>query len=142
MAAPFFFVELHLNYVKVMCNPPQQGDSNLGWVGGHQWGLSWRDRPPTRHPQASPPSVSVQHRNCLCATQKLSLFNREHIVFVQKLTKNQKWAEMGRRATVLSIRGGENDPTGLPEPLGLFVDPKNGQTNLFCPPGPPAGESP
>ena len=26
--------------------PPQQGDSNLGWVGGHHWGLSWRDRPP------------------------------------------------------------------------------------------------
>ena len=26
-------------------HPPQQGNSNLGWVGGHQWGLSWRDRP-------------------------------------------------------------------------------------------------
>ena len=31
-------------------NPPQQGDSNFGclWVGWgeHQWGQSWRDRPP------------------------------------------------------------------------------------------------
>ena len=34
---------------------------------------------------------------------------------------------MGRRATVLSIRAGEIDPTGLPEPLGLFWDPKTGQ---------------
>ena len=33
-------------------NPlPQQGDSNLGWVGGHQWSQSWRERrPPTRPP--------------------------------------------------------------------------------------------
>ena len=28
------------------CHLPQQGDSNLGWVDGHRWGLSWRDRPP------------------------------------------------------------------------------------------------
>ena len=41
---------------------------------------------------------------------------------------------MGRRATVLSIWGGENDPTGLPEPLGLFLDPKNGQKEILCPP--------
>ena len=31
-------------------SPPQQGDSNLGWVGGHQWGRSWRDRPPAHRP--------------------------------------------------------------------------------------------
>ena len=49
---------------------------------------------------------------------------------------------MGRRATVLSIWTGENDPTGLPEPLGLFLDKKNGQFFFFCPPGPPAGGQP
>ena len=35
--------------------PPQQGDSNLGRVGGHQWGQSWRDRPPP--PAARPQGV-------------------------------------------------------------------------------------
>ena len=35
--------------------PSQQGDSNLGWVGGHQWGPSWRDRPPP--PAARPQGV-------------------------------------------------------------------------------------
>ena len=64
---------------------------------------------------------------CIYLTQK-------HIVSGQQLTKNQECHQMGRRATVLSIRGGENDPTGLPEPLGLFLDPQNGQTKLFCPP--------
>ena len=38
--------------------PPQQGDSNFGcgcgWGGEHQWGQSWRDRPPAARPQASP----------------------------------------------------------------------------------------
>ena len=39
-------------------NPPQQGDSDLGWVGGHQWGPSWRDRPPpARPPPARPQGV-------------------------------------------------------------------------------------
>merc|ERR1712185_396440 len=33
-----------------MANPPQQGDSNLGWGGEHQWGRSWRDRPPPARP--------------------------------------------------------------------------------------------
>ena len=47
--------------------------------------------------------------------------------------QNQKWAEMGRRATVLSIPGGENDPTGLPEPLGLFTAPKTGKRIFFAP---------
>ena len=48
-----------------------------------------------------------------------------------ELAKNLKLAEMDRRATVLSIRGGEIDPTGLPEPLGLFLDPKTDKkTNL------------
>ena len=31
---------------------------------------------------------------------------------------------MGRRATVLSIWTGEIDATGLPEPLGVFLDKK------------------
>ena len=49
---------------------------------------------------------------------------------------------MGRRATVLSIWTGEIDATGLPEPLGLFLDPKTGKKKFFCPPGPPAGGQP
>ena len=40
---------------------------------------------------------------------------------------------MGRHATVLSIRGGEIDPTGLPEPLGLLLDPKTGNFFFFAP---------
>ena len=43
---------------------------------------------------------------------------------------------MGRRATVLSIWTGEINATGLPEPLGLFLDPKNGP-NKKKPPWPP-----
>ena len=31
---------------------------------------------------------------------------------------------MVHRAIVLNIRAGEIDPMGLPEPLGLFLDPK------------------
>ena len=46
--------------------PPQQGDSNLGWVGGHQWGLSWRDRPPPARPQA----LCDFHTRTLCESQK------------------------------------------------------------------------
>ena len=42
---------------------------------------------------------------------------------------------MGRRATVLSIQGGENDPTGLPEPLGLFPAPKTGKKKWLGPLG-------
>ena len=37
----------------VYTGPPQQGDRNLGWVSGHQWGRSWRDRPP---PARRPPA--------------------------------------------------------------------------------------
>ena len=37
---------------------------------------------------------------------------------------------MGRRATALSIWTGEIDAMGLPEPLGLFLDPKTGN-NFF-----------
>ena len=81
----------------------------------------------------------MQHRNCLCATQKLFLFYREHIVLGQKLAKNQDWAQIGRRATVLSIWTGENDPTGLPEPLGLFLDPKTAQFLFFAPLAPLLG---
>ena len=44
---------------------------------------------------------------------------------------------MGRRATVLSIWTGDFDATGLPEPLGLFLDPKNGIFFLL-----PAGGQP
>ena len=63
----------------------------------------------------------------------LFLFYREHIVSGLKLAKNQKWAEMGRRATVLSMRGWENDPTGLPEPLELFLEPKTGKKRKMSP---------
>ena len=34
---------------------------------------------------------------------------------------------MGRQATVLSIWTGDFDATGLPEPLGLFLDKKTGK---------------
>ena len=40
---------------------------------------------------------------------------------------------MGRRATVLSIWTGEIDATGLPEPLGLFFDPKTGKKKKNAP---------
>ena len=86
--------------------------------------------------------VSVQHRNCLCATQKLSLFYREHIVSGQKLAKNQELAKIGRRATVLRFAGMGEHPTGLRKPLGLFLDPKNGQKNFFLPPWPPCWGEP
>ena len=47
-------VRLALNYPagtpEGLCSPPQQRDSNLGWVGGHQWGQSWRDRTTARLP--------------------------------------------------------------------------------------------
>ena len=73
--------------------------------------------------------------SCLCFTEK-------HIASGQKLTKNQECHQMGRRATVLSIRGGENDPTGLPEPLGLFLDPKMGKKKIVLPPWPPCWGQP
>ena len=44
---------------------------------------------------------------------------------------------MGRRAIVLSIWTGELDATGLPEPLGLFLDPKTGKQKQKLPPWPP-----
>ena len=50
--------------------PPQQGDSNLGcgcgWVGGgeHQWGQSWRDRPPPAQL-----CVVATQGHCVVATQ-------------------------------------------------------------------------
>ena len=81
----------------------------------------------------------MQHRNCLCATQKLSLFYREHIVSGQKLAKNQELAKIGRRATVLRFAGMGEHPTGLRKPLGLFLDPKNGQFFFFAPLAPLLG---
>ena len=110
-------------------------------------------RPPAARPPAArrPPPfclcttqrfVSVQHRNCLCATQKLSLFYREHIVSGQKLAKNQELAKIGRRATVLRFAGMGEHPTGLRKPLGLFLDPKNGQFFFFAPLAPLLGVSP
>ena len=79
--------------------------------------------------------VSVQHRNCFWFTQK-------HIVFGQKSAKNQKLAQIGRRATVLSIWTGEIDATGLPEPLGLFLDPKTTNKKKIAPLAPLLGGSP
>ena len=72
---------------------PSRGDSNLGWVGGHQWGLSWRDRPPpaARHPPAArrPPPF------CLCATQKLFLFNTEAHCFCAKIDQKSRMSPNG-----------------------------------------------
>ena len=41
---------------------PQQGDSNLGWVVGHQWGRSWRDRPPAARPSAQVCWLGLEHQ--------------------------------------------------------------------------------
>ena len=46
---------------------------------------------------------------------------------------------MGRHATVLSIPGGENDGTGLPEPLELFLYPKTGKRKKMWAPLAPLG---
>ena len=56
------------------CLPPQQGDSNLGWVGGHQWGLSWRDRPPARRPPAGTRRLCVifTQGHCVIAKSRIS----------------------------------------------------------------------
>ena len=50
--------------------PPQQGDSNLGWVGGHQWGLSWRDRPPA--PAARRLCVISTQGHCVSPKSRIS----------------------------------------------------------------------
>ena len=83
--------------------------------------------------------IATQGHCCLCATQKLFLFYREHIVFGQKLTKNQDLAKIGRRATVLRFAGMGEHPTGLRKPLGLFLDPKKGQFFFFDPLAPLLG---
>ena len=72
--------------------------------------------------------MSGMDPHCLCFTQK-------HIVSGQKLTKNQEWANV-RRATVLRFAGMGEHPTGLREPLGLFLDPKTGKQFFFAPLGP------
>ena len=67
--------------------PLQQRDSNLGWVRGHQWGLSWRDRPPPGTgppPTGLPPFVSVQHRILsLCNTEIASVQHRNCLCFTE-----------------------------------------------------------
>ena len=85
----------------VYTGPPQQGDSNLGWVGGHQWGLSWRDRPPpaaARHPPPAglPPFVSVQHRDLsLCNTGIVSVQHRNCLCFTEStLFLGRNWPKI------------------------------------------------
>ena len=75
---------------------PQQGDSNLGWVGGHKWGLSWRDRPPARPPAQLCVTATQAHHviatqgHCVIATQKLFLFNTEAHCFGVKINQKSK----------------------------------------------------
>ena len=104
------------------------------------WSSDWRDRPPPAARRLCVIAtqghcvIATQGHCCLCATQKLSLFYREAHCLGQKLAQNPRWAQISCRATVLSIWTGEIDATGLPEPLGLFLDPNNGQNNFFFAP--------
>ena len=124
--------------------PPQQGDSNLGWVGGHQWGQSWRDRPPAaRRPPAGRPTVSLcnRHNVSLCNTHNVCLCNTKTAYFGSKMTQKSKMPPNGSPCHHFDLSGRGNGSHGPPGAIGTIPGSKTGI--FFClPPGPPAGGQP
>ena len=109
-------------------------------MGGHQWGLSWRDHPPParRHPQASPLLSLYNTEICLCATQKLSLCNREIVSVLQRA--HCFWAEIGQKSRIgqnwspchrFEVCGYGGASHGPQEAIGTIFGPKKRSTKFL-----------
>merc|ERR1712185_556696 len=109
-----------------MVSSPPAGDSNFGCGcgggGGHQWGQSWRDRPP---PAARPPPaqlcVVATQGHCVVATglgnpkSRISGegFPEGRAAWSRRAWKSQKsdfWGGFPRRARRLVTKGLEKPP--------------------------------
>merc|ERR1712185_240600 len=118
-----------------MANPPQQGDSNLGWGGEHQWGRSWRDRPPP----ARPPPAGAHFSPILDQKMPKSRFSGRVSIFFRDPSQ-WIWGPRGPRGP-WSPQGAPGGPWGPPRgPRG----PKGplGPLGPLGAPGAPTGGCP
>merc|ERR1712185_167475 len=115
-----------------MANPPQQGDSNLGWGGEHQWGRSWRDRPPP----ARPPPAGAHFSPILDPKMPKSQFSERVSIFFRDPSQ-WIWGTRGPRGPW----GPQGAPWGPKGPLGAPrgpLGPPRGALGPLGPPGVPA----
>ena len=114
-------------------------------MSGHQWGLSWRDRPPAaRHPQASPLLCLYNTEICLCATQKLCLCNTEIVSVLRRA--HCFWAEIGQKSRIgqnwspchrFEVCGYGGASHGPQEAIETIFGPQKRAKKKMLPPWPP-----